>query len=150
MAKSGWKNVVSEPQKEPRPKGVSASGWEIVKLLQEMQDETRLQKWNEFADEIRIFDNAMAAALMANRPELARLSPYAQGKQAVTPEQTKMLYETIFTLVETNRLLQQHAEQVACIVDNWMGNFKGLLKAAHEIQNFANFRQVLEMDEDDE
>ena len=123
-------------------KTISHTAERLTELVRELNDQSKLKAWNELADDVKLFDPALAAALTANRPVLAKMSPLARGEQAATAEQTKMLYHLVLVLLDTNGLLQRHAAQVAQLVENWAGHFKGLIKAGREIENFAKFREA--------
>ena len=116
----------------------------IGEIVRDLADQTRLSKWTELCEDVKVVDNGLAVALMAGRPELVKI---AKGRP-LTSEECQHLYHLVGTLLETNQLLQQHASLTSQLVENWMGHFKGMNKAAKEIQSFANFETIYDEDDD--
>lgn len=114
-----------------RPDKAEALNLELVQLAKK----ARLQGWNEFVQEVKV-PTDLYAALLSNRPELVRLAP----KRDMTAAEVTSLYELIYTLMETNEALRQHAQRVALLVKNWHQQFKGLATAGAQIERFANFK----------
>lgn len=95
----------------------------------------RLEAWNAF---IRAIDlpAEIYPALMTGRTELLNL---IQPK-ALSAEDSKVLFNLICVLIQTNVALQTHAEQLSVMVDNWSGAFKHLESLGRKVQDFAAFK----------
>lgn len=78
------------------------------------------------------------AALQTGRPELIATA----RPRELTVDECAALYKLIGVLIATNHALQQHTEQVAQLVDNWMAQFTGMQGVAKQIAHFANFRKI--------
>lgn len=116
---------------------------ELREELVQLAKKAKLGGWNEFVEEINC-PTDVAAALITGRPELLRIiQPRDMTKDEVTS-----LYKLLAVLIETNMTLQQHAQQVAHLVDNWMDGFKVLRSLADQIHMFADFNHALIADED--
>lgn len=104
--------------------------------IDELVANTKLDGWNAFIEELQVPQD-FQAALMTMRPELVRLAkPRAMSEQEVA-----MLYKLIAALIGTNMALQQHAAEVAQLVEHWSANFKSLSRTGDRIHRFANFRR---------
>lgn len=108
--------------------------------LQDLLKRTResLVKPGQLLKEAKNVPASVALAFTTQRPGLIR----AAAPTALTTEQVSDLYDFIATLIETNHALQQHAHQVAQLVDMWMANMKGMSKAANKITLFADFKDM--------
>lgn len=100
-----------------------------------------LDGWASYIEAIQVPDE-IAAALTTGRPELLAL---IQPRTLDAVECSK-LYDLLRVLITTNMALQQHAQQLSQLVDNWMQQFSGLHSVANQIEHFANFRKPFDDD----
>src|SRR6185369_5484759 len=103
-----------------------------------------LESWNSFVTELPV-PSDIAPALISSRAELLKIVK----PRALSAEECATLYKLIGGLLDTNNALREHAKDLAQLVDNWEGNFKGLASLGFRIKNFANFKAPTNFDEDD-
>jgi hypothetical protein len=89
---------------------------EIARLSQQCM----LDGWASFVETVHV-PTDIAAALATGRPELLAL----MQPRALDAAECGKLYQLLRVLITTNMGLQQHAQQLAQLVDNWMQQFAG-------------------------
>jgi hypothetical protein len=97
----------------------------------------KLDGWANLVETVQV-PTDIAAALITGRSELLM----ALRPRALSADECGKLYALLGVLIETNRGLREHAEQVAGLVDNWMSQMTGLQGVARQIDHFANFRKI--------
>lgn len=110
--------------------------------MQPTKEKSRLRDWSDLTEDVRIFDPALAAAVMSGRPSLAM----ANVPATLNPEQIRSLYNLVRVLLDTNQQLQENSRQLAEMVARWLDAFKGVHTLAHRIGDVAEFREVVEDD----
>jgi Trp operon repressor len=117
---------------------------ELEQQITDLSKRAKLQAWNEFIEELQV-PSELVPALMTNRSQLIRLA----RPRALTPDETESLYKLIAALLETNMALREHASQLACMMQNWVGSIYGSVKQAGRIGRFAEFRHEEAMEDDE-
>lgn len=106
-------------------------------LVREIGEATALPHWNALARSVNI-PSDLLPALMSGRIELLALAQ----PRAMSADEVRMLYDLIGSLITTNSLLKQHAEQVSQLVKTWANAFKHLHSVGNRVQQFANFQPI--------
>jgi hypothetical protein len=104
----------------------------------------KLRNWNDLTEEI-VAPPAVIAALATGRPEMLKLA--VNG--AATEEETKALYNVIRVLMETNRELQQHSQQVAENMKQARLTLRGLQGQFNRLHELASFTEADDEEEED-
>jgi len=102
-----------------------------------LRGKLKLAKYTELMREVSL-PVELAAALMTGRPELARLAP----KRDFTQKEAQELYNAVVVLIETNRALQEHAQELGLLVNNWAAAFTQLRSTGAQIERFAKFQTL--------
>lgn len=129
------------PALNEKPRKLSKTE-ELDAYLRELRGRITLTGWEQLTADTKV-PAEIAAALITGRPELARLAP----PRALSVEECKECFNLIATLIETNRALQQHAEETAKLVKNWGDAFAALHRIGLQIEHFAHFRATDEGDD---
>lgn len=115
---------------------------DVDTLVAKLNEECQLKRWNELVEEVNPTDNALAAAIMTGRGSLVKLAK----PRVLSEDECRKLYHLIGVLMETNSHLQQHAQHVAILVEQWREHFKGMATSATKVIDFANFRSPTQED----
>ena len=106
---------------------------------------SKMRSWSDLSETISTeLPGAIAAAVMSGRPELI----YATDFKGMTPEQAAGVCRVAAILLETNRALQVHAEELAQKTHALYDGIKGLRTLADRLDNFANFRTEVQEEEE--
>jgi hypothetical protein len=103
-----------------------------------------MQSWNEFADVMKVPQDFFPA-LLTGRTELID----AVQPRDMTAEEVGHLLAVLKTLLKTNFLLREHAEQVSQMVGNWSDAFVQLNRVGGRIERFATFKSIRGDENDD-
>lgn len=97
---------------------------------------SKMRSWSELSRDLQgKLPAAVVAALGASRPELVQ---YHNG--SLDEEQTQTLLSLVQVLLETNRALQMHAEELASLSMTLSNDLRGMITKTLRITNFAHFR----------
>jgi hypothetical protein len=102
----------------------------------------QMEHWTSF---IRALDvpGDLVPAFASGRVELVRLAQ----PRPISEAECRVLYDLIGGLLETNRVLRDHAQAVADYAQVIAGNVKGVLTTAERLQRLAEFAEP-DLDED--
>jgi len=117
----------------------------MQEIIEGLNDAQRLQHWNELVENVNAIDPSLAIAIDSGRGSVVK----AFAPRPLTAEEAKLLFHLVGVMIETNQALQQHAQQTAELVNQWVGHFKGMFKTARMIESFAHFKNLHD-EEDDE
>lgn len=115
----------------------------LSETIQTLRQQCKLGCWTELVEEVSAPPD-IALALLSGRPELIGMAKI----RPLNEDECRQLYHLIRVLLLTNRELQRHAEQMALLVEQFEGHFKGIARLASDIQKYAQFQQPVR--EDDE
>lgn len=115
----------------------------LTREIVELRERAKINSWNDFVEALDVPQD-MVMAFLTNRPQLLRL---AQPRE-LSKEECATLYKLLAGLMETNAALREHTATVAQLVDKWMEAFRGMTTSAEQINNFANFRSIVEDEEE--
>lgn len=104
----------------------------------------KLDSWSAFVKDCAVPAD-LYPALATARPELIALA----GARDMTALEVATLYKLIASLMETNMVLKEHAEQLSIMVKNWLGAFKHLHGVGDKINRFANFEKLAPPEDED-
>ena len=116
----------------------------LDEFIDTCSEDAGLTGWDQLVRTVSVPNDLVPALLSGRRELLAAAKP-----RAMNEEEVAALYELISTLIETNQLLQRHAQMLAQQVANWGTLFKGLAATGRRIEHFANFRRT-DMPEEEE
>ena len=105
----------------------------------------KLRNWNDLTEEVKA-PMAVLAAMASGRPEMLKLAP----KGPATAEEAAALYNTIRVLLETNRALQEHAQQLASQMKQVRLSLRGLSGQFDRLYEAANFTDADDSEEEDD
>ena len=94
----------------------------------------KLRKWNDLTEEVRA-PSPVLAALATGRPEMLKL----RTKGPATADDADSLYNVIRVLLETNRELQMHSQELASQMGQLRLTLRGLTRKFDELQELASF-----------
>lgn len=114
---------------------------ELSELVLNLRKASKLDSWSSFVEELKL-PSEIFPAIMTGRPELLRIAQ----PRAITAEEHAAYLALIAGLIETNAALRAHTEQVAHLVETWMGQFQGSFALAQQINQFAAFQPLVELD----
>lgn len=103
-----------------------------------------LTRVNELCDTVSL-PPELAVALATGRPELIKLA----RPRPLEEKEVAALYHAIAVLIETNQLLQQHANDLAHLADIVATSLKGAVRQANEIALVGRFKTAQGGGEDD-
>src|SRR5687767_9657959 len=109
----------------------------LDQLVRDIAKNQKLESWTAFARTMSVPAD-MLPALMSGRVELLKLVT----PRALSAEEAALMYDAIANLIETNALLQQHAQQTSQMVKQWGDAFKHLHSVGGRIEAFADFRTI--------
>lgn len=112
--------------------------------IDRLSEATKLNSWTDFIDALNVPAD-LFPALMANRPELVKLVK----PRPLSTDEHKVYLELIAGILETNRALREHAQQLAQLTGNWADAFTALRSIGQRIERFANFKRSTKDDDDD-
>jgi GTPase Era involved in 16S rRNA processing len=99
---------------------------------------TKLTASNGLTESIHL-PTDFAIAVMSGRSELLKLI-----NRPLSAAETVQVAHAMMVLMDTHRVLQVHAEQVAEQVEHLRGHAKGLLNKIDQIHDQACFRELIE------
>jgi hypothetical protein len=98
-----------------------------------------IRRWNELSEEVKA-PPAVLIALATARPEMLKIVP----KEPATAEETAQLYNVIRVLLETNRQLQEHAQELATRAKQVRLSVRGIQRKMNELESTANYESSVE------
>lgn len=91
-------------------------------------------KPNEFTEDLELPAD-IAAGLLVGRGSMIR-----GIKRSLNPDECAAVCKCIAVLVETNRGLQLHAQEVSRLVKEWQQHLRGMEALAQRVEAFADFQ----------
>jgi hypothetical protein len=95
----------------------------------------KLDSWTAYVDPMTV-PSDIYPALLSGRPELLK----AVQPRALSADESKVLFDIIGNLIETNIALRDHASQLASFTHIWTDAFKQLHSVGERIERFAKFQ----------